>query len=70
MPEILGGMDMKRAVWVLTLLMLLGMVLPQQAQAVELAQEAKSAVLMDVATGTVLYEHNSHEALADRKSVV
>lgn len=64
MPEILGGMDMKRAVWVLTLLMLLGMVLPQQAQAVELAQEAKSAVLMDVATGTVLYEHNSHEALA------
>lgn len=55
---------MKRTVWVLTLLLLLGMVLPQQAQAVELAQEAKSAVLMDVATGTVLYEHNSHEALA------
>jgi len=37
---------------------------PQQAKAVELAQEAKSAVLMDVATGKVLYEHNSHEALA------
>ncbi len=54
---------MKRAVWILTLLLLLGMV-PQQALAVELAQEAKSAVLMDVATGTVLYEHNSHEALA------
>ncbi len=54
---------MKRAGWILALLILLGMV-PQQAMAAELAQEAKSAVLMDVATGTVLYEHNSHEALA------
>lgn len=54
---------MKRAGWILALLLLLGMV-PVDAQAAELAQEAKSAVLMDVATGTVLYEHNSHEALA------
>lgn len=54
---------MKRAGWILAAVLLLGM-LPQQAQAAELAQEAKSAVLMDVATGTVLYEHNSHEALA------
>lgn len=54
---------MKRAGWILALLILLGTV-PQQASAAELAQEAKSAVLMDVATGTVLYEHNSHEALA------
>ena len=34
------------------------------ASAVELDVAGKSAVLMDVATGTVLYEHNSHEALA------
>jgi len=54
---------MKRAGWILALIIILGMV-PQQAKAVELAQEAKSAVLMDVATGKVLYEHNSHEALA------
>ena len=54
---------MKRAGWILALIILLGTV-PQQTKAAELAQEAKSAVLMDVATGTVLYEHNSHEALA------
>lgn len=54
---------MKRAGWILALILLFGM-LPQPVQAAELAQEAKSAVLMDVATGTVLYEHNSHEALA------
>ncbi len=54
---------MKRGVWILVVLLLLG-ILPQQALAAELATEAKSAVLMDAATGTVLYEHNSHEALA------
>lgn len=54
---------MKRAGWILALLLLIGVV-PQQARAAELAPEAKSAVLMDVATGTILYEHNSHEALA------
>lgn len=54
---------MKRAGWVFAVILLLGM-FPQRVLAAELAQEAKSAVLMDVATGTVLYEHNSHEALA------
>ena len=34
------------------------------ASAVELDVAGKSAVLMDVATGTVLYESNSHERLA------
>ena len=35
-----------------------------QAQAANLEVEAKSALLMDVATGTILFEQNSHEALA------
>lgn len=34
------------------------------ASAVELDVAGKSAVLMDVATGTILYESNSHERLA------
>ena len=37
---------------------------PLMGQAVEMKIEGKSAVLMDVATGTVLYEQNAHEALA------
>lgn len=36
---------------------------PLQAEEVELAPNAKSAVLMDVDTGTTLYEKNSHEPL-------
>ena len=39
-------------------------VVPVGADAVALEIAGKSAVLMDVATGTVLYEANSHEALA------
>ncbi len=54
---------MKRAGWILALLLVLGM-LPQPVRGAELAQAAKSAVLMDAATGTVLYEHDPHEALA------
>ena len=37
---------------------------PVGAGAVELDVKAKSALLMDIATGTILYEQNSHEALA------
>ena len=37
---------------------------PLVGQAAELKIEGKSAVLMDVATGTVLYEQSAHEALA------
>lgn len=55
---------MKRAGWILVMLgLLLGMT-PLRAQAVELDIAGKSALLMDVATGTVLYESNSHEQLA------
>ena len=38
--------------------------LPLPAQAADLQVSAKSAVLMDLATGTVLYEQNAHEPLA------
>ena len=38
--------------------------LPVSAGAVELEVAGKSAVLMDAATGTVLYEKNAHEKLA------
>ena len=55
---------MKRFVWVLVCISLLLGLLPFAAQAAELEIEAKSAVLMDVATGTVLYEQNSHEQLS------
>ena len=38
--------------------------LPQPASAANLEVAGKSALLMDMDTGTVLYEQNSHEALA------
>ena len=43
---------------------LLFLALPLRVQAAELDIDGKSAVLMDVATGTVLYESNPHEPLA------
>ncbi len=43
---------------------LLCTLLPLRGQALELSVAGKSAVLMDVATGTVLYEANAHEQLA------
>ena len=54
---------MKRMICVAALVLALCQIaLP--ASAVELDVAGKSAVLMDVATGTVLYESNSHERLA------
>ena len=38
--------------------------LPVQAQAVNMDVAGKSALLMDIATGSVLYEQNAHERLA------
>ena len=55
---------MKRLVWILVMVSLLLGLLPVAAQAADLEVEAKSALLMDVATGTVLFEQNAHEALA------
>ena len=55
---------MKRLGWLLVSLVLVVGLLPYSAMAANLEVEAKSALLMDVATGTVLFEQNSHEALA------
>ena len=54
---------MKRMRWFLAALLIAGL-LPLRAGAATLAEAGKSAVLMDVTTGTVLYENNSHEPLA------
>ncbi len=55
---------MKRIVWVIvSICVVLGMV-PFGTQAAELDIQAKSALLMDAATGTVLYQSNAHEPLA------
>ena len=48
----------------LIVISLLAGLLPFRGYAVELETAAKSAVLMDAATGTILYEQNAHEALA------
>ena len=55
---------MKRFGWLMVSISLLVGLLPFTANAAALEVEAKSAVLMDVATGTILFEQNSHEALA------
>ena len=55
---------MKRLGWILVCTALLLGLLPFPAKAADLELEAKSALLMDVATGTVLYEQNAHEPLA------
>ena len=54
---------MKGICIILALVMTLGL-LPLQVGAVELEVNGKSALLMDVQTGTVLYEHNPHERLS------
>ena len=48
---------------ILTVILLLSL-LPRPATAAELTVEGKSALLMEVATGKVLYESNAHERLA------
>ena len=55
---------MKRLGWILAAVCLLMGVLPGKVQAVALEVPAKSAVLMDVETGTLLYESNAHTPLA------
>ena len=54
---------MKRICWIVAAALVLCL-LPVQARAVELDIGGKSALLMDVATGTILYESNPHERLA------
>ena len=55
---------MRRTVWFLVAVAMLVGLLPLCANAVELNVAGKSALLMDVATGTVLYESNAHAPLA------
>ncbi len=55
---------MKRFCALLLCAVLLCMALPWQTRAAEMDVNAKSALLMDTATGTVLFEKNAHEALA------
>lgn len=55
---------MKRMLSGLVILVLVLALLPGAAYAAGPEVEAKSALLMDVATGTVLYEQNAHEKLA------
>ena len=52
---------MKRIMCLVCVLLLLPTL---QGSAVDMQLPVKSAVLMDVATGTVLYEKNAHEPLA------
>ena len=54
---------MKKLCMVLIACLLLCL-LPIRANAVDMQIPGKSALLMDIATGTVLYEQNSHEKLA------
>lgn len=55
---------MKRLTVIAAVLALICSLMPIRARAVELEVGGKSALLMDVNTGTVLYEQNSHEKLA------
>ena len=55
---------MKRFTGLIAALIFLFGLFPMKAQAVELDVEGKSALLMDVETGTVLYEKNAHEKLS------
>ena len=55
---------MKRFGWLLVALCLVLGMLPLKVRGVELDVDGKSALLMDAATGTVLYEKNAHEPLA------
>ena len=54
---------MRKCCLILVLLLIFPL-LPQKIAAVELDISGKSALLMDVATGTILYEKNAHEKLA------
>ena len=55
----MGGIGIKRCL----LLLLLLLVFPVSAHAVELTLEAPSALLMEKSTGEVLYAKNEHQSL-------
>ena len=55
---------MKRIGWITVVLVMTVVLLARPAVAVDLDIQGKSGVLMDVATGTVLFEKNAHDPLA------
>ena len=55
---------MKRFGWIMVVAALVVSILALPAQAADLDLKGKSALLMDVATGSILYESNAHEPLA------
>ena len=55
---------MKRCLHILVIIFVVAAMLPVRAHAAQLQIDAKSALLMDVATGTVLYGQDAHKALA------
>ena len=55
---------MKRRVWMLVVCCLLMGLFPNKVYGAALEVAGKSAVLMDVETGTVMHENNAHEPLA------
>lgn len=55
---------MKRTAWIAVVFALLLTVLPGRGAAAELNVAGKSALLMEISTGKVLYEKNAHEQLA------
>ena len=52
-----------KKLWIIMAAVLLVGLLPMGVSAANVQVKAKSAVLMDVETGTILYEQNAHEAL-------
>ena len=55
---------MKRFGWIMVVAALVVSMLALPAQAADLDLKGKSALLMDVATGSILYESNAHEPLS------
>ena len=53
-----------RKIYVVVVLTVLLGILPLTGQGVQLKVEGKSALLMEVSTGKILYEANAHEPLA------
>ena len=59
--EIIRGECMKKGIVLLLGILIL---LPCRVGALNLAENAKSAILIEASTGTIIYEKNSHEKLA------
>lgn len=59
--EIIRGECMKKGI---VLLLGILIMLPCRVGALNLAENAKSAILIEASTGTIIYEKNSHEKLA------